>query len=79
LTPRDLKSLFLFPGGNIDHTTLVGSQTYFDRTFSSRPESGFYRFGTNENIHICGSGTYPCGSVAGTPGYMCSQQLLRSI
>ena len=79
LTPRDLKNLFLFPGGNIDHTVLVGGQTYFDRTFSNQPETAFYRLGAHENIHICGSGTYPCGSVTGTPGYMCSQQLLRSL
>jgi len=31
-----------------------------------------------ENVYVCGSGTYPCGSIAGTPGYMCSQQLLRA-
>lgn len=30
-----------------------------------------------DNVYLCGSGTYPCGSVTGTPGYMCSQQLLR--
>lgn len=79
LTPKDMQNLFLFPGGNIDHTVLVGGQTYFDRTFSDRPDTGFYRFGGYENVHICGSGTYPCGSVTGTPGYMCSRQLLRSL
>jgi phytoene dehydrogenase-like protein len=79
LMPRDLQQLFLFPEGNLDHTMLTGGQTYFDRTYSSDPENGFYRFGDLDNVYLCGSGTYPCGSVTGTPGYMCSQQLLRSL
>ncbi len=77
LTPRDLKQLFLFPGGNLDHTMLTGGQTFFDRNYADDPATSFYRFGDLENVYLCGSGTYPCGSVAGTPGYMCSRQLLR--
>ena len=77
LTPRDLQQLFHFPGGNLDHTMLVGGQTFFDRTYAEDPATDFYRFGNLDNVYLCGSGTYPCGSVAGTPGYMCSQQLLR--
>jgi phytoene dehydrogenase-like protein len=77
LTPRDLQQLFHFPGGNLDHTMLTGGQTYFDRTYSDDPEKDFYRFGGLDNVYLCGAGTYPCGSIAGTPGYMCSQQLLR--
>lgn len=77
LTPRDLQQLFHFPGGNLDHTMLVGGQTFFDRTYADDPATDFYRFGDLDNIYLCGSGTYPCGSVTGTPGYMCSQQLLR--
>jgi phytoene dehydrogenase-like protein len=77
LMPRDLQELFLFPGGNLDHTMLTGGQTYFDRNYATDPATGFYRFGDLDNVFLCGSGTYPCGSVAGTPGYMCSQQLLR--
>ena len=77
LTPRDLQQLFHFPGGNLDHTMLTGGQTFFDRTYADDPATNFYRFGDLENVYLCGSGTYPCGSVAGTPGYMCSQQLLR--
>ena len=79
LTPKDLQELFLFPGGNLDHTMLTGGQTFFDRNYSDDPATGFYRFGDLENVYLCGSGTYPCGSVTGTPGYMCSQQLLRSL
>ena len=79
LMPQDLKDLFLFPGGNLDHTMLTGGQTFFDRNYSTRPETDFYRFGDLDNVYVCGSGTYPCGSVAGTPGYMCSQQILRAL
>lgn len=77
LMPKDLQELFLFPGGNLDHTMLTGGQTFFDRNYSEDPATNFYRFGELENVYLCGSGTYPCGSVTGTPGYMCSQQLLR--
>ena len=79
LTPRDLQQLFHFPGGNLDHTMLTGGQTFFDRTYADDPATNFYRFGGIGNVYLCGSGTYPCGSVAGTPGYMCAQQLLRGI
>ena len=79
LMPKDLQELFLFPGGNLDHTMLTGGQTFFDRNYAESPESGFYRFGDLDNVYLCGSGTYPCGSVTGTSGYMCSQQLLRSL
>lgn len=79
LTPRDLQQMFHFPGGNLDHTMLVGGQTFFDRNYSENPETDFYRFGDLENVYLCGSGTYPCGSVTGTPGYMCARQLLRHV
>jgi phytoene dehydrogenase-like protein len=79
LTPKDLQQLFHFPGGNLDHTMLTGGQTFFDRTYADDPATGFYRFGSLENVYLCGSGTYPCGSVTGTAGYMCAQQLLRHV
>ena len=76
LTPRDLQQTFLFPGGNLDHTMLVGGQTFADRQYSTDAGTGFYHFGTASNIYLCGAGAYPCGSVAGTPGYMCARQLM---
>lgn len=79
LTPKDLQQLFLFPGGNIDHTMLVGGQTFADRQFSADADAHFYRFGGWPNLAYCGAGAYPCGSIAGTPGYMCAQQLLREL
>ena len=77
LTPKDLQELFHFPGGNLDHTMLTGGQTFFDRNYSDDADGSFYRFGQLDDVYMCGSATYPCGSVAGTPGYMCSQQVLR--
>jgi phytoene dehydrogenase-like protein len=77
LSPKDLQHLFLFPGGNLDHTMLVGGQTFYDRQFSANPETRFYAFGGLPNVSYCGAGAYPCGSIAGTPGYMCAQQLIR--
>jgi len=56
---------------------LIGGQTFFDRTYADDSATDFYRFANLDNVYLCGSGTYPCGSVTGTPGYMCSQQLLR--
>ena len=78
LTPRDMQQLFLFPGGNIDHTMLVGGQTFFERQFAADPEQRFYQFGRWANLSYCGAGAYPCGSIAGTPGYMCAQELIRT-
>jgi phytoene dehydrogenase-like protein len=79
LTPRDLQQTFGFPGGNIEHTMLVEGQTYFDRQYAKDANQRFYQFGEFENVSICGSSTYPCGSVAGTPGYMCASEMLRHI
>ena len=76
LTPADLRQTFGFPGGNIEHTMLVAGQCYFDRNYASDPHRRFYQFGEFENLSICGSSTYPCGSVAGTPAYMCVKDLL---
>jgi phytoene dehydrogenase-like protein len=77
LTPRDLQQTFGFPGGNLEHTMLVDGQSYFDRQYADDANRRFYQFGAFENVSICGSSTYPCGSVAGTPGYMCVKELLR--
>ena len=79
LAPRDLKELFLFPGGNLDHTMLVGAQTFGERHFADEPARAFYRFGPWSTLAYCGAGAYPCGSIAGTPGYMCAQQLVREM
>ncbi len=79
LTPRDLQQTFGFPGGNLEHTMLVDGQSYFDRRYADEPNRRFYQFGAFENVSICGSSTCPCGSIAGTPGYMCASELLRHL
>ncbi len=76
LTPKDLSELFYFPRGNIDHIELTEGQTFFDRHYSPSPNKSFYQFGDNQHIYYCGAGAYPCGSVAGTAGYMCAKQIL---
>ena len=77
LTPKDLNETFYFPEGNIDHMTLDGNQNFDKRTFSSNANN-FYKYYDFDNIYYCGAGSFPCGSVAGTPGYMCAKQLIRS-
>jgi phytoene dehydrogenase-like protein len=79
LTPRDLQQTFGFPGGNIEHTMLVDGQSYDHRNYANDTNRRFYQFGEFENASICGSSTYPCGSVAGTPAYMCVKELLRHL
>ncbi len=79
LAPRDLQQLFLFPGGNLDHTMLVGGQTFFDRQYAVDPREHFYAFGSLANVSYCGAGAYPCGSIAGTPGFMCAEQVIRRL
>lgn len=78
LTPKDLSELFHFPQGNIDHIELTEGQTFFGRTYSPKPDQSFYQFGENSNIYYCAAGAYPCGSIAGTAGYMCAQQILST-
>jgi phytoene dehydrogenase-like protein len=77
LTPKDLQELFFFPGGNYEHTMLTNGQVFDGRNHSAESENSFYNFGDYDNIYACSAGSYPSGSVTGTPGYMCSQQLLR--
>jgi phytoene dehydrogenase-like protein len=76
LTPKDIQETFFFPMGNIDHVELSEGQTFFYRNYSPDPYSNFYQFGDNKNVFYCAAGAYPCGSVAGTPGYMCAKQIM---
>ena len=77
LTPKDLNEKFYFPQGNIDHMTLTKNQNFNKRTFSINPDSNFYQYFNHENIYYCGAASFPCGSVAGTPGYICSKQIVE--
>ena len=77
LTPKDLNETFFFPKGNIDHVTLTGKQNYHKRTYSKNPNN-FYSYYNFKDVYYCGAGSFPCGSVAGTAGYMCSKQLIRN-
>ena len=75
LTPKDMKNEFYFPGGNIDHVMLTQGQNFDSRNYKFSGKNNFYNIGDFEDIFYCGAGTYPCGSVAGTPGYMCYKQI----
>ena len=77
LSPKDLNEKFYFPQGNIDHMTLTKNQNFNKRTFSSNPDSNFYQYFNHENIYYCGAASFPCGSVAGTPGYICSKKIIE--
>ena len=77
LTPKDLNKTFFFPEGNIDHIAMDGSQNFSKRTFSSNPKTKFYNYNNYENIYYGGAGIFPCGSVAGTPGFMSSKQIIK--
>ena len=79
LCPKDLNEIFYFPKGNIDHMALNENQNYSQRHFSKNVNKSFYLYADYDNIYYCGAGAYPCGSVAGTAGYMCAKQLKRSI
>lgn len=78
LTPKDLNKTFFFPEGNIDHIAMDGSQNFNKRTFSSNPKTKFYNYNNYENIYYGGAGIFPCGSIAGTPGYMSSKQIISN-
>ena len=77
LTPKDLNKTFFFPEGNIDHIAMDGSQNFDKRTFSSNPNTNFYNYSNYENIYYGGAGIFPCGSVAGTSGFMSSKQIIK--
>jgi len=77
ITPKDLSEIFLFPKGNIDHLSLSTNQNFDKRSLSSNPHDNFYKYSDYSNIFYCGAGSFPCGSVAGTPGYMSSKQFLK--
>jgi phytoene dehydrogenase-like protein len=78
ITPKDLNEIFLFPKGNIDHLSLSANQNFDKRSFSSEPHNNFYKYSDYSNIYYCGAGSFPCGSVAGTPGYMSYRQFLKA-
>ncbi len=79
LSPADLANLFRFPKGNIDHVMITTGQTFDTRGYASLNPKRAYQFWDTENVSYCGAGAYPCGSIAGTAGYMCAAELLRHL
>ena len=68
---------FYFPECNIDHMMLTEGQNFDKRTFS-KIDGSFYSYGNMKDIFYCGAGSYPCGSVAGTAGYMCFKNIINN-
>ena len=79
LTPRDLQETFGFPGGNIEHTMLGHGQSYSDRQLFPAAIDASTSSVITKTCRFVARVTYPCGSVAGTPAYMCVKELLRSL
>ena len=77
LTPKDMNEQFYFPEGNIDHMMLTEGQNFDKRTFS-KIDGSFYSYGNMKDVFYCGAGSYPCGSVAGTAGYMCFKNIINN-
>jgi phytoene dehydrogenase-like protein len=78
LSPADMSRLFHFPKGNIDHVMITTDQTFDKRAYGYPSPRRAYQLWDIENVSYCGAGAYPCGSVAGTAGYMCATELLRT-
>ena len=57
--------------------TLTHNQNFNKRTFSNNPQENFYQYLHYQDLYYCGAGSFPCGSVAGTPGYICSKQIIK--
>ena len=51
-------------------------ENFEKRTFSENDNS-FYNFGDLSYVFYCVYGAYPCGSVAGTAGYMCYKNITK--
>jgi phytoene dehydrogenase-like protein len=74
-TPFDLEREFGLVGGNFSH---------LDQTpglmFANRPVPGMSDYRTPvRGLYLCGSGTWPGGTVTGLPGHNAGHQVLRDL
>ena len=74
-SPKDLEDEFGLIGGNIAHLDMTPRQM-----FGLRPISGWsaYRMPV-PGLYLCGSGTWPGGTVTGIPGHNASQAILEDL
>ena len=75
LSPKDIENEFGLRDANIMHVDMLPS-----KMFGLRPMSGIssYKMPVN-GLYLCGSGTWPGGTVSGIPGHNASIQILNDI
>ncbi len=85
LSPADVRDTYGFHQGNYDGLELCDGQQYEQRTFCSwraadaeKYGKRFYMIRDNSRLSFCGAAAWPCGSVAGTAGWLCAEEFLRS-
>ncbi|KJF70836.1 phytoene dehydrogenase [Agrobacterium arsenijevicii] len=73
ITPRDLERVYNITGGNIFHSSMVGTENNFDK----RPieEAAHYRTPL-QGYYLCGSGSHPGGGVSGAPGHNAAKRII---
>ena len=72
LTPVDIESEYLAPGGHWHHGELQ-----VDRMYSLRPVVGAANYrGPLDGLYICGAGSHPGGGVCGASGLNAARQVI---
>lgn len=72
-TPDDLEREYGLPGGNFSHLDMTAGQMFGLRPL---PELSHYRTPVH-GLYLCGSGTWPGGTITGLPGHNAAHQVLR--
>ena len=75
LSPQDLEDEFGLLDANIMHLDMTPS-----RMFGLRPLAGWADYRTPiPGLYLCGSGTWPGGTVSGVPGHNASRRILADL
>ena len=75
LSPQDLEDEFGLLDANIMHLDMMPS-----RMFGLRPQAGWSDYRTPINgLYLCGSGTWPGGTVSAVPGHNASARILQDL
>lgn len=75
LSPKDIEEEFGLRDANIMHLDMMPSTM-----FGLRPMSGISSYKMPlDGLYLCGSGTWPGGTVSGIPGYNASIQIINDI
>lgn len=74
-SPVDFEREFGLVAGNFAHVDMTP-----ERMFGLRPVAGLSEYRTPvRGLYLCGSGTWPGGTVTGVPGYNAARQVLRDL